>query len=212
MIDQKEFDRRVKYNVKLFNQQAEVNEFTPSTYYLFDKEPKELSSINYGKLYHDIFAAAVCGTLVLSNLNEKDSVEMRHGKITKVELKTSYLRTKGVYLNTKGNIYVGDRTPLSDHIRASFNKSYYQEHDIPVYLCVCDATDKWKTDFVGAWQMDGKTAHEIIDPMSTKVISLRRFIKDGKRKNTKVNSIGYTNWIKTMKNRLPIKKTTTLRK
>jgi len=211
MIDQKEFDRRVKYNAELFNQQAEANEFTPSTYYLFDKEPKELSSINYGMLYHDIFAAAVCGTLVLSDRQEKDSIEMKRGKITKVELKTSYLTTKGVYLNTKGNIYVGDRTVLTDYIKASFHQDSYHEPDMPVYLCVCDATDKWKIDVVGAWQMDGKIARKILDPKSRKIISLRKFIQKGKRKNIKVNSIGYGNWIKTMKKRLPTKKTINLR-
>lgn len=205
-MNQKEFNRRVEYNVKLFNKQADANEFTPSKYYLFDKKPKELSSINYGKLYHDIFAAAVCGTLVLSSLTEKDSIEMKHGKITKVELKTSYLKTKGVYQNSKGNIYVGYRTNLTNYIKATFGKDSYHESDMPVYLCVCDATDKWKIDVVGAWQMDGKTAQKIISPMLTKVISLQKFLEQGKRKNIKVNSIGYGNWIKTMKRRLPIGK------
>ena len=93
-MTQQEFNSRVQYNADLFNRQAEKNEFTPSMYYLFDREPKELSSIAYGKLYHDIFAAAVCGTLVLSDLAEKDSIEMKRGKIIKVELKTSYVNTK----------------------------------------------------------------------------------------------------------------------
>lgn len=212
MIDQKEFDQRVAYNARLFNQQADSNEFTPSKYYLFDKEPKELSSIVYGRLYHDIYAAAVCGTLVLSNLEEKDSIEMKHGKITKVELKTCYLNTKNVYVNSRDKIYVGDRTVLTDYIRASFSNYTYHEQDMPVYLCVCDATDKWKTDLVGAWQLDGKTAQSILSTRIRKVITLRKFIEKGKRKNTKVKSIGYGNWIKTMKRRLPVKTTINLPK
>lgn len=202
MLDQQEFDRRVKYNADLFNLQAEKNEFTPSLYYLFDKDPKELSSINYGKLYHDIFAAAVCGTLVLSDLNEKDSIEMKQGKVTKVELKTSYLNTKNVYVNTKNNIYVGSRTQLETYICASFHKGYYHEEDMPLYLVVCDATNKWNLDVVGAWQIDGKRVNDLLKE-SPRKISLSKFLKQGRRKNTKVNSIGYYNWMETMKKRLP---------
>ena len=206
MLDQQEFDRRVKYNADLFNQQAEKNEFTPSLYYLFDKEPKQLSSINYGMLYHDIFAAAVCGTLVLSDLNEKDSIEMKQGKVTKVELKTSYLNTKNVYVNTRNNIYVGTRTPLDNYVSAQFHKGYYHEEDIPLYLVVCDATDKWNTDVVGAWQIDGKRVNGFLEKNAIK-ISLSKFLKHGRRKNTKVNAIGYKVWTETMKKRLP-KRTT----
>lgn len=201
MIDQQEFDRRVKHNYETFNKQADKNEFTPSLYYLFDKEPKELSSINYGLLYHDIFAAAVCGTLVLSNRVEKDSVEMKQGKIRKVELKTCYLNTKNVFINGKNNIYVFDRTPLNNYIRASFSKGYYHEEDLPVYLVVCDATEKWQIDVVGVWQLDGKKASEMLD--NCKDISLSKFMEHGRRKKVKVNSIGYCNWTATMKRRLP---------
>jgi len=204
-MTQQEFDSRVQYNATLFNKQAERNEFSPSMYYLFDKKPKELSSINYGKLYHDIFAAAVCGTLVLSDLQEKDSVEMKRGRLTKVELKTRYLNTKQVYLNPQDNIYVGARTPLESYMRASFRKGSYHEDDMPVYLVCCDATEKWPIDVVGAWQMDGATAQKCLEKSS--VITLSKFLQHGKRKNVKVNSIGYTNWIKTMKKRLPIKVT-----
>ena len=204
-MTQQEFDRRVRYNAELFNQQANVNEFSPSMYYLFDKKPKELSSINYGKLYHDIFAAVVCGTLVLSDLQEKDSVEMKRGRLTKVELKTSYLNTKQVYLNTQNNIYVGDRTPLESYMRASFRKGSYHEEDMPVYLVCCDATEKWPIDVVGAWQLDGATAQECLEKSSS--ITLSKFLKHGKRKNVKVNSIGYSNWVKVMKKRLPVQVT-----
>ena len=165
-MNQQEFDSRVHYNADLFNRQAELNEFSPSMYYLFDKKPKELSSINYGKLYHDIFAAAVCGTLVLSDLQEKDSVEMKRGRLTKVELKTSYLNTKQVYLNTQNNIYIGARTPLESYIRASFKKGSYHEEDMPVYLVCCDATEKWPIDVVGAWQMDGVIAQDCLEKNS----------------------------------------------
>ena len=207
-MTQQEFDRRIKYNTDLFNQQASVNEFSPSTYYLFDKEPKELSSINYGKLYHDIFAAAVCGTLVLSDLNEKDSIEMKRGKITKVELKTSYLNTKQVFLNTRDRIYVNDRTPLENYIRASFHKETYHEEDMPLYLVCCDATDKWPIDVIGAWQMDGPSVQRCLE--QSKNIALSKFLQHGKRKNVKVNSIGYSNWINAMKKRLPKKVTRNL--
>jgi len=204
-MTQQEFDSRVQYNATLFNKQAERNEFSPSMYYLFDKKPKELSSINYGKLYHDIFAAAVCGTLVLSDLQEKDSVKMKRGRLTKVELKTSYLNTKQVYLNTQNNIYVGDRTPLESYMKASFRKGSYHEEDMPVYLVCCDATEKWPIDVVGAWQMDGVTAQKCLEKSSS--ITLSKFLKHGKRKSVKVNSIGYSNWVKVMKKRLPVQVT-----
>ena len=205
-MTQQEFNSRVKYNADLFNKQAEKNEFTPSMYYLFDKEPKELSSITYGKLYHDIFAAAVCGTLVLSDLTEKDSIEMKRGKITKVELKTSYVNTKQVFLNTKNRIYVADRTPLENYVRASFSKHSYHEEDMPLYLVCCDATDKWSIDVVGAWQMNGSTVQKCLEENNTG-ISLSKFLQHGKRKTVKVNSIGYGNWIGAMKKRLPKKVT-----
>ena len=205
-MNQKEFNKRVAYNAALFNKQAETNEFTPSMYYLFDKEPKELSSITYGKLYHDIFAAAVCGTLVLSDLQEKDSIEMKRGKIIKVELKTSYVNTKQVFLNTRSKIYVNDRTPLENYVRASFNKGGYHEEDMPLYLVCCDATDKWSIDVVGAWQMDGASTQKCLGENNTH-ISLSKFLQHGKRKNVKVNSIGYGNWVGAMKQRLPKKVT-----
>ena len=207
-MTQQEFDRRVQYNANLFNQQAGVNEFSPSMYYLFDKAPKELSSINYGKLYHDIFAAAVCGTLVLSDLTEKDSIEMKRGKITKVELKTSYLNTKRVFLNTRDKIYVNDRTPLENYVKASFGKHSYHEEDMPLYLVCCDATDKWPIDVIGAWQMDGPMVQRCLE--ESKNITLSKFMQHGKRKNVKVNSIGYGNWIDAMKKRLPKKVTRSL--
>lgn len=204
-MTQQEFDRRIKYNADLFNRQAEKNEFTPSMYYLFDKEPKALSSINYGKLYHDIFAAAVCGTLVLSDLLEKDSIEMKRGKATKVELKTSYLNTKNVFVALSGKIYVYSRTPLNHYIKATFAKGYYHEEEIPVYLVLCDATDKWNIDVVGVWQLDGITAQAML----TKGINipLSKFLENGRRKNIKVDSIGYQNWVSTMKKRLPVRVT-----
>lgn len=201
-MTQQEFDRRIKYNADLFNRQAEKNEFTPSTYYLFDKEPKALSSINYGKLYHDIFAAAVCGTLVLSNLLEKDSIEMKRGKATKVELKTSYLNTKSVFVASSGKIYVHSRTPLNHYIKATFAKGYYHEEEIPVYLVLCDATDKWNIDVVGVWQLDGITAQAMLTKSIN--IPLSKFLENGRRKNIKVDSIGYQNWVATMKKRLPV--------
>ena len=53
--------------------------------------------------------------------------------------------------------------------------------------------------------MDGVTAQACLEKSIN--ITLSKFIKHGKRKNVKVNSIGYTNWIKAMKKRLPIKVT-----
>ncbi len=203
-MNQKEFNRRVEYNIKLFNKQADANEFTPSKYYLFDKKPKELSPINYGKLYHDIFAAAVCGTLVLSSLAEKDSIEMKRGKITKVELKTNYINTKAIFKNTAGNIMIGYRTPILNHIKASFHKGFYHEEDMPLYLVVCDATDKWKKGgIIGVWQMKGDKVNELLQ--ESKVISLSKFMKHGKRKFSKVDTIGWKRWYDTIWKRLPVR-------
>ncbi len=204
MITQSEFDKRVKHNIELFNKQLKSNTFTPSKYYLFDKKPKELSTIEYGKLYHDIFAAIVCGTLVLSNLTAKDSIMMKRGKLTKVELKTCYINTKAIFKNTAGNIMVGYRTPILNYIKASFHKGFYHEEDMPLYLVVCDTTDKWKRGgVIGVWQMEGNKVNELLKESPN--ISLRKFIKHGKRKVSKVDTIGWTRWHDTILKRLPIR-------
>lgn len=202
MISQTEFNKRVAYNSALFNKQTLKNEFTPSRYYLFDKKPKEMSPLEYGKLYHDIYAAVVCGTLVMSDLMAKDSVEMRRGKVTKVELKTCYIKTKDIFKNTKGNVMVGYRTPLLNHIRATYGKGSYHEEDMPLYLVVCDTTDKWsKGGVIGAWQMKGEKVNSLLNESNN--ISLKKFMKHGKKKRAKVDTIGWTRWYNTMYKRLP---------
>lgn len=204
MITQSEFDKRTKLNTDLFKKQMKTNTFTPSRYYLFDKKPKELSTIEYGKLYHDIFAAAVCGTLVLSDLTAKDSVLMKGGKFTKVELKTCYIKTKNIFKNTAGNIIAGYRTPILNYIKASYQKDGYHEEDMPLYLVVCDATDKWKKGgIIGVWQIEGSKVNSLLKESS--MISLKKFMKYGKRKVTKVDTIGWTRWYNTVLKRLPVR-------
>jgi len=205
MIDQKEFNRRVKYNYKLFNKQAKTNEFTPSLYFLFDKEPKELTTLQYAKRIYDIYAAAVCGVLAISSLADKDAASMKNDNITKIELKTRYLETKNVYKTEGGGVFVGDRTGLNTYIGATFNS--YHESDMPVYFVVADTSGKWgEIELIGAWQMDGESVNECLKE-NKKSISLSKFFEYGKRKIVKVDTIGYSNWFNTMYKRLPIKRT-----
>ena len=202
MITQTEFDKRVRYNTDLFNKQIKVNTFTPSKYYLFDKKPKELSTIEYGKLYHDIYAAAVCGTLVLSDLQAKDSVMMKREKLTKVELKTCYIKTKSIFKNTVGNLIVGYRTPILNYIGATYKRDAYHEEDMPLYFVVCDTTDKWSNGgIIGVWQMGGDRVNGLLK--ESPKISLSKFMKYGKRKLTKVDTIGWKSWYNTVLKRVP---------
>jgi len=208
MIDQKEFDRRVAYNIKLYKQQIETNEFTPSLYFLFDKKPRELKTLQYGKLFHDIYASIVCGILALSDLDEKDAMLMKGGKVMRVELKTNYITTKNVWKNSKGKVYVGYRTPLTDYMGANFSTNH--DPEIPVFLVCCDTTDKWDSEVIGVWQMDGEVAISCLEK-NKHFISLSKFMKQGKRKVVKVDAIGYAKWHDTMWKRLPIKQSTNLK-
>jgi len=202
MIIQTEFDKRVKHNTELFNKQIKSNTFTPSKYYLFDKKPKELSTIEYGKLYHDIYAAVVCGTLVISDLMAKDSIMMKRGKLTKVELKTCYIKTKTIFMNTAGKLTVGYRTPILNYIKATFGNDAYHEEDMPLYFVVCDATDKWSNGgIIGVWQMDGDKVNGLLK--ESPKISLSKFMKHGRRKKTNVDTIGWTRWYDTISKRVP---------
>ena len=210
MIDQKEFNRRVEYNYKLFNKQAKTNEFTPSLYFLFDKEPKELTTLQYAKRIYDIYAAAVCGVLAISDIVDKDAISMKNGNTTKIELKTKYLETKNVFKTKKGGVFVNDRTGLHTYIRAKFNS--YHEPDMPVYFVVADTSGKWgKTELIGVWQMDGESVNECLKE-NKESIGLSKFLERGKRKIVKVDTIGYSNWFNTMYKRLPIKRTVHLSK
>lgn len=209
MIDQKEFDRRVAQNYKTFNRETKNNTFTPSSYFLFDKNPRELTTLQCAKRIHDIYASVVCGILAISEITDKDAASMKNNKITKIELKTSYLETKNVFKTRKGKgIYTGYRSPLDNYIRAKF--SSYHEPDMPVYFIVGDTSGKWgKLDLIGVWQMDGKTVNEILEKTKNRV-TLKNFINLGKRKVVKVNTIGYSKWFNTMFKRVPIKRCTQL--
>jgi hypothetical protein len=206
-ITQKEFDRRVKYNTELFNSQQDLNEFTPSKYYLWDQEPKLVSTLQYCGMDHDIYAAAVTGTLAISAKDKHDSILMKNGKPIEVELKTTYLNTKKVWQSKGGKIYVGDRTGLTGYLKASFSGNP-PEDDMLVYLVCCDTTDKWDTEVIDVWQMDGPTAIDILSTI--KGISLQKFINHGKKKRVNVKTIGWNKYIKTMLKRLPIKKSINL--
>ena len=159
-ITQKEFNRRVEFNTKLFNKQQSKNEFTPSLYYLWDQEPKALSTLQYCGIDHDIYAAAVTGTLAISAKDKHDSILMRNGKPVEVELKTCYINTKKVWKTKNDTVYVGDNT-ISTYIRAQFSGNP-PEDDMLVYLVCCDTTDKWDTEVIDVWQMDGPTAIDLL--------------------------------------------------
>jgi hypothetical protein len=207
MIDQKEFDRRVEYNYNLFKKQIKSNTFTPSLYYLLETEPKGLTTLQYAKRIWDIYAAAVCGVLAMSSNTDKDAVLIKNNNVTKIELKTSSLETRGVFKTTKGKVFVGYRTNLSSYLSATF--SGYHESDMPVYFVLTDTSSKWETELVGVWQMDGKTVNKCLLE-NKQSIGLSKFIKYGKRKLVKVDTIGYSKWFNTMYKRLPVKKTTHL--
>ena len=133
---------------------------------------------------------------------------MKDGRATKVELKTNYLTTKNVWKNSKGKVYVGYRTPLINRMGASFSAKH--DPDIPVFLVCCDVTDKWHSEVIGVWQMDGINAVRCLEE-NKQSISLSKFMEHGKRKVVKVNTIGYTKWYDTMWKRLPVKTSTHLK-
>ena len=207
-MNQREFNRKVDYNTNLFNRQQESNEFTPSLYYLWDKEPKQLSTLQYCGMDHDIYAAAVTGTLAISAKDKHDSILMKRRKIIEVELKTSYLNTKNVWRSAGDKIYIGDRTSIKSQLRATFGGGLPPEDDMLVYLVCCDTTGKWDTEVIGVWQMKGPIAISIL--AETQNISLKRFMDFGKKKRVSVKTIGWSRYIKTLLKRLPLKKTTNL--
>lgn len=206
---QKEYDRRVAYNTQLFRYQSARNEFTPSLYYLWDQEPKALSTLQYCGMDHDIYAAAVTGTLAISDKRDHDAVEMKSGKATKVELKTGYLTTKNVWKSSGGKIYVGDRTSLTGYLGAKFGGNP-PEDDMKVYFVCCDTTDKWNTEVIDVWQMDGQTAIDLLKEVNSKTITLQKFINFGKKKKVEVETIGWGLYKKTLLKRLPEKKSVTI--
>ena len=206
-MNQKEFNKKVDYNTNLFNKQQVSNEFTPSLYHLWDKEPIQLSTLQYCGMDHDIYAAAVTGTVAISAKDRHDSILMKQEKIIEVELKTSYLNTKRVWRSAGNKIYVGDRTGIMSQLRASFG-GLPPEDDMLVYLVCCDTTGKWDTEVIDVWQMDGPMAISIL--AENQVISLKRFMDFGKKKRVSVETIGWSRYIKTLLKRLPLKKTTHL--
>ena len=207
IINQSEFDRRVKYNTELFNKQQDKNEFTPSKYYLWDREPKSLSTLQYCGMDHDIYAAAVTGTLAISAKDKHDSILMKNGKPIEVELKTTYLNTKRVWKSGGDKIYVGDRAGITGYLKASFNGNP-PEDDMLVYLVCCDTTGKWDTEVIGVWQMKGPMAISILAEKQN--ISLKNFMDFGKKKRVNVETIGWSRYVKTLLKRLPLKKSTHL--
>ena len=204
IINQKEFDKRVKYNTKLFVKQQKANEFTPSMYYLWDADPKALSTLQYCGMDHDIYAAAVTGTLVISDKRKHDSILMKNNKVIEVELKTSYLNTKEVFKTIGEKIYIYDRTGITNYLKAAFGGNP-PEDDMLVYLVCCDTTDKWNTEIIDVWQMKGEVAINLLG--KAKQITLKKFIDHGKKKHVEVNVIGWKTYVNTMLKRLPIKKT-----
>lgn len=208
-ITETEFNRRVKYNTELFNTQQSLNEFTPSKYYLWDQEPKSLSTLQYCGMDHDIYAAAVTGTLAISDKRKHDSIAMKNGKPVEVELKTCYLNTKRVWKNKKDRIYINDRTMLEHYMSAQFGGNP-PEDDMLVYLVCCDTSGKWDTEVIDVWQMEGIIAINLLNKVTSKSITLQKFITYGKKKRVKVKTIGWNKYTNTLLKRLPLKKSITL--
>ena len=206
-ITQEEFNRRVAHNQKLFEYQTERNEFTPSLYYLWDHGPKELSTLQYCGMDHDIYAAAVTGTLAIADKGDHDAMEMKNGRCMKVELKTSYLTTKRVWKSKGKKIYVGDRASLTGYLGARFGGNP-PEDDMKVYFVCCDTTGKWDTEVIDVWQMEGQTAIDLLKESNK--ITLQKFISFGNKKRVKVETIGWGLYKRTLIRRLPEKKSTTI--
>jgi len=152
---------------------------------------------------HDIYAAAVTGTLAISDKRDHDAMSMKKGKCMKVELKTSYLNTKSVWKTRQEKIYVGDRTSLTGYLKASFGGNP-PEDDMMVYFVCCDTSGKWDTEVIDVWQMDGEMAIDLLK--ESKNLTLQKFIGFGRKKRVEVNTIGWSTYTKTLLKRLPEKK------
>ena len=89
-------------------------------------------------------------------------------------------------------------------LKATYQNGAYHEEDMPLYLVVCDATDKWSNGgIIGVWQMDGDKVNGLLKESSK--ISLSKFMKHGKRKRTDVDTIGWTRWYNTISKRVPVR-------
>ena len=75
-----------------------------------------------------------------------------------------------------------------------------------VYFVCCDTTDKWETEVIDVWQMEGTTAIDLLREINSKTISLQKFISFGKKKRVEVNTIGWGLYKRTLLKRLPEKK------
>ena len=211
-MSKEEFQKRLAHNTKTFLKQQEKNKFTPSAYYLWDKKPREMSTLQYCRKISDIFSATIIGALPASNMYGEDAYLMKAGKIIKVELKSTYINHKSIWRTKNGNtIYVGSTNAMlsiENYFKARYSNNSY-DPEIDDYLICCDTSGKWNTEVIGVWKIDGKTGNKLLNEHSTKQITLRKFIAHGKKldgRHLNVPIIGWENYKKTLMQRLPIKK------
>ncbi len=210
-LSKEEFQKRLAHNTKTFLKQMEKNKFTPSAYYLWDKKPREMSTLQYCRKISDIFSATIIGALPASNMYGEDAYIMKAGKIIKVELKSTYINHKSLWRTKSGTVYVGNTNAMlsiENYFKARYSHNSY-DPEIDDYLICCDTSGKWNTEVIGVWKIDGKTGHKLLNEYSTKQITLRKFIKHGEKldgRHLNVPIIGWETYKKTLQRRLPIKK------
>lgn len=175
---------------------------------MWDKNPKELSSLQYCRKASDIWAAAVVGALSCSKTSGVDAYIMKVKKIQGIELKTSYISHKNLYKSSKQTIYTHSRLSLENSFRASFiNNSYNPE--LENYFICCDTSGKWSTEVIGVWKLSGKMGQVLLNEGNN--ITLKKFIiygksLDGRSLNHPI--IGWKKYTSTLLKRLETKLTT----
>ena len=202
-----EFRKRLQYNTELFKKQLKYNKFTPSLYYLIDKKPKELSSLQYCRKSSEIWAAAVVGALCSSEMTGTDAYIMRANKINGIELKTSYISHKKIFKTSNNKIYTYPRLQLENSFRGRYAQNSY-DPEIDDYLICCDTSGKWNTEVIGVWKLSGKMGQLLLNEGIT-AITLKKFQiygkqLDGRHLNHPI--IGWNTYVNTLLKRLPIKK------
>jgi len=210
-MSQEEFDSRVNENTETFKCQHLNNSFDISKYHLASHKKGELSIPILMVNIHDIYASIMVGSLASPNRHGCDAIIMNNNEQSVIELKTSYLSKTSTWKAPNGKVYTGTgnvdnkRRSISSHFKADYllKMDNLEDKIIDTYLVCMDADNG---NLICSYTLDRHCISQFLDykkgsqnnGIYRKSITLNQFMNAGQIANTKIDQVGYIDWLESI--------------
>jgi len=199
-----EFDKRVKHNLSLYKE----DRFEFWNYKFFDIEDtgnvKNPHADTLSKSINDMRGAIPLGQLAIYSLHGADAFMYKNGEYIDTELKTIEIDETKLIVGADDVIYYEapnlKRTTIENFYSISFvitNEALRKSKDRPTFLVL---RTKGTGETIDAFYLPGEIIYRELCKgdlnISTKSVSLKTFINEGKKEKVLLPHVGWDNWKK----------------